>query len=114
MFKSISYKIVAMFVLLTISVVIVIGTFMINKTSSFYLDEFVSLMNNVLDTSFISSIEAKSADDDFLQYINQSMSAYTGQMGIDSFRNYYILDAKTGKPVFSSDTEQNKNRILQI
>ena len=44
---SISYKIVAMFVVLTISVIIVIGTFMINRIDAFYHDEFKTLMRNV-------------------------------------------------------------------
>ena len=45
--SSISYKIVAMFVVLTISVIIVIGTFMINRIDAFYHDEFKTLMKNV-------------------------------------------------------------------
>ena len=40
MFKSISLKIGAMFVLLTISVIILIGTFMTDTTDQYYHDEF--------------------------------------------------------------------------
>ena len=104
MFKSISYKIVAMFVLLTVSVIILIGTFMINKTESFYDEEFKSLMDNVFNEEYVEQLSAIKGEDSFLSLVT-NISAHSGQMGIDSFRNYFILDAKNGK-VLEGDLSQ--------
>ena len=104
MFKSISYKIVTMFVLLTVSVIILIGTFMINKTEVFYDEEFKNLMDNVFSEEYIERLSAINGENSFAQLVT-NISAHSGQMGIDSFRNYYILDAKNGK-VLSGDQSQ--------
>ncbi len=104
MFKSISFKIVTMFVLLTVSVIILIGTVMINRTEMFYDEEFKTLMDNVFNDEYVGQLSAVTGDDAFAQ-LETNISAHSGQMGIDSFRSYYILDANSGK-VLASDSDQ--------
>ena len=104
MFKSISFKIVTMFVLLTVSVIILIGTFMINKTEVFYDEEFKNLMDNVFSDEYVEQLSAIKGADSFSNLVT-NISAHSGQLGIDSFRNYFILDAKSGK-VLSGDVSQ--------
>ena len=106
--SSISYKIVAMFVVLTISVIIVIGTFMINRIDAFYHDEFKTLMKNVYNEEFCRQLAEKSGGENGVNQLTESVDAYSGQMGIDSFRNYYILDIKTGKALYGSNPELAK------
>ncbi len=106
--SSISYKIVAMFVVLTISVIIVIGTFMINRIDTFYHDEFKNLMQNVYNDDFLNQLDETSQSEDAVNKLKTSIDAYSGQMGIDSFRNYYILDIKTGKAVYGSNPDLSK------
>ena len=105
---SISYKIVAMFVVLTISVIIVIGTFMINRIDAFYHDEFKTLMRNVYNDEFCRQLAERAEGDDGTDTLKESIDAYSGQMGIDSFRNYYILDINTGKALFGSNPDLSK------
>ena len=93
-----------MFVLLTVSVIILIGTFMINKTEVFYDEEFKNLMDNVFSEQYVEQLTAIKGDDSFSNLVT-NISAHSGQMGIDSFRNYFILDAKSGK-VLSGDLSQ--------
>lgn len=93
-----------MFVLLTVSVIILIGTFMINKTEVFYDEEFKNLMDNVFSEQYVEQLGAIKGDDSFSNLVT-NISAHSGQMGIDSFRNYFILDAKNGK-VLSGDLSQ--------
>lgn len=93
-----------MFVLLTVSVIILIGTFMINKTEVFYDEEFKNLMDNVFSEQYVEQLTAIKGEDSFSNLIT-NISAHSGQMGIDSFRNYFILDAKSGK-VLSGDLSQ--------
>lgn len=105
MFKSISFKIVIMFVALTLSVIIVIGTMMTTGTNTFYQEDFSSLMGNVLGTSMKNQLESNIAEGATFDSIYESVDAYVVQLGIDSFRNYYVLDGKTGKALRGSNAE---------
>lgn len=105
MFKSISLKIVIMFAALTLSVIIVIGTMMITTTNAFYHNEFLSLMESVLSDSFKSQLETNIAEGAVFDSIYENVAAYAGQMGIDSFRNFYVLDGKSGKAISGSNNE---------
>ena len=59
MFKSISLKIGAMFVLLTISVIILIGTFMTDTTDRYYHDEFHKINAEVFNEEYINKARLK-------------------------------------------------------
>ena len=109
--SSVRYKIMAMFVLLTISVIIIIGTFMINRIDRFYNDEFETLMTNVFSEDFQRELDMKLSGENPLSSIDSSITAYLGQLGIDSFRNYYILDAYSGKALLSSNSALAKTLI---
>lgn len=99
MFKSISLKISAMFVLLTISVIILIGTFMTDTTDQYYHDEFKKINSNVFSEEYANTLEACIGLENDAQSIFDSVNAHSGQLGIDSFRSCFILDGKTGKTV---------------
>ena len=88
MFKSLSLKISAMFVLLTISVIILIGTFMTNTTDKYYHEEFKNINSNVFSEEYVASLCSNIGNEDDAQKIIESVSAYSGQLGIDSYRNY--------------------------
>lgn len=114
MFKSISLKIGAMFVLLTISVIILIGTFMTDTTDQYYHDEFYKINSNVFTHEYVNTLRSALGTESDAQKIYDSVSAYFGQLGIDSFRNCYILDGKNGRTVgsFASNTELAKSLEL--
>lgn len=107
MFKSISLKIGAMFVLLTISVIILIGTFMTDTTDRYYHDEFKKINSIVFNEEYVDSLCSNIGTEDDTKKIFSSISAFSGQLGIDSFRNFYVLDGKTGKTVgnYASNTD---------
>ncbi|MBE7053855.1 MAG: cell wall metabolism sensor histidine kinase WalK [Ruminococcaceae bacterium] len=105
--SSISYKVVLMFVLLTISIIIVIGTFMINRIDNFYHEEFESLMNNVFSEEYVGRLN-KNLEDGNVEQVMTSINTYSGQMGIDSYRNYYILDGKSGNAITGTNPELAK------
>ena len=105
MLKSISFKIVIMFVALTLSVIIFIGTMMTTGTNGFYQQDFISLMENVLSTSMKNQLELNIAGGATFDNIYESVDAYAVQLGIDSFRNCYVLDGKTGKVLRGSNAE---------
>ena len=114
MFKSLSLKIGAMFVLLTISVIILIGTFMTDTTDRYYHDEFKNINSKVFSEDYVSSLCSNLGMENEAQKIIDSVSAYSGQLGIDSFRNYFLLDGKTGNPIgdFTSNPEMSHSLEL--
>ncbi len=101
----------AMFVLLTISVIIIIGTFMINRIDNFYIDEFESLMTNVFSEDYQKELTSKLGEEDPLSGIDSSINAHLGQLGVDSFRNYYILDGYNAKALASSNSDLAKTLV---
>ena len=94
-----------MFVALTLSVIIFIGTMMTTGTNKYYQNDFISLMDNVLGESMQSRLQSGIADGATLDDVYGSIEAYSVQLGIDSFRNFYVLDGKTGKSLRSSNEQ---------
>ena len=98
MFKSLSIKIAMMFVLLTISIIILIGSFMTGSIDTFYDNEFKNLMSLVFSDEYVSQLN-KSIDAGVeAKELYKNISIYSGQIGVDSFRNIYLLDGKPAKP----------------
>lgn len=94
MFKSIQWKIIAIFLLLTVSVMIVTGTFLLQNISAYYYNEFSnSLTNQVFTTDFTDELKNAAQEENAQNRILELLSAYSIRMGIDSFRNYYLLDS---------------------
>ncbi len=114
MFKSISLKISAMFVLLTISVIILIGTFMTDTTDRYYHDEFIKINSIVFSDDYVASLSKNIGTENDVQKIYSSISAYFGQLGIDSFKNCYILDGKSGKVIDGCASNGGVGNALEI
>lgn len=111
MFKSLSLKIAMMFVLLTVSVIILIGTFMTGSIDSFYDNEFKNLMSLVFSDKYIEQLSDSAKAGVGAKEIFDNISVYNGQIGVDSYRNVYLLDGKTAKVVdkFATNTSLAKN-----
>lgn len=108
MFKSIQTKIISIFILTILSVVVVIGSFLTANIVKFYNDEFYVMMENVFTTSLISELES-SAGTSGDSGIRDIVGSYAGPLGIDTYRFYAILDAKTGEVLHSSDPAKSAN-----
>ena len=103
MFRSLHMKLVLIMVLLILSLMTVVGAFLMNSVVRFYLDDFYAQMQTVFgDQAFLDELQTPTQDEvegnatpvDMLQQIlNYNM----GPMGIDNrTRTYYILDSTTG------------------
>ncbi len=106
MFKSIQWKIIAIFLLLTVSVMAVVGTFLLQNISAYYYNDF----NNSLDThvftdEFTSQLDSAVHSQDGVNNVLDLLKAYSVRMGIDSFRNYYLLDSSLNVLGASSATQ---------
>jgi len=122
MFRSLHMKLVLILVLLIMSVMIVVGTMLISRVTTFYLDEFRTQMEAVFTQRLISELEISAAgepDDDTAERLRDIVNAYAGPLGIGSNRNFYILDASgrylTGSnDALGSSLEQSPNIIKAI
>ena len=63
MFKSVSLKMAMMFVLLTISIIILIGSFMTESIEEFYENEFEELMSSVFNEDYIAELSTSASSD---------------------------------------------------
>ena len=103
-------KLVMIMVLLILSLMTVVGTFLINSVMAFYLEEFYTQMSRVFDQNQALSRNLETevtSDEDGAQAILSIMEAYYGDLGLDSrSRTLYILDGETGDYLTGTDEEE--------
>ena len=94
MFKSLQWKLVMVFVLLVLAIMTVAGSFLVLRVSVFYHDMFASEMGDTFSQSFLARLENGAAGD--TEFVKNTMRATMSRLGIDSYRNYYIISADSG------------------
>ena len=107
MFRSLHMKLVLIMVLLIVSLMTVVGAFLTNSVSQFYMEDFYAQMEMVFsDVEFARDLVTPAEDEeDGAAALQQVMQSYRGTLGIDARnRNYYILD-DTGNFLAGSDPE---------
>ncbi len=109
MFKSIQYKMIFIFVLLTLSIITVIGSFTITNIISFYNNEFSVKMQNVFEADLLYQLQKIAEVDADHSGINDAVRTHIGPLGIDTYRFYCILDGKTGNVLETSDELKGRN-----
>lgn len=107
MLRSLHMKLVLIMVLLIVSLMTVVGAFLINSVSSFYIHDFYEQMALVFSqgNDLARDLKAPAAegqsDEEFIQGV---LEAYVGDMGVDRRnRNYYILNGETAEYLAGSD-----------
>ncbi len=114
MFKSLGIKIAMMFVLLAISIIILIGAFMTGSIDTFYDTDFKNQMSLVFNEDYIGELNRSIEVGAGPEELYSSISVYNGQVGIDTFRNLYFLDGKTGKTLAGLTTNTSLAENLEI
>lgn len=97
-------KLVLILVLLIVSVMAVVGTFLINSVSTFYLDSFRDQVQSVFTREMNRSLQQIVAGGGDEAALKQAVSAFAAPLGINSYRNYYILDSEGQYLAGSNDT----------
>ncbi len=111
MLRSLHMKMVLIMVLLIVALMTVVGAFLMNSVTAFYLDDFYSKMSTVLtDEQFVRDVTAtEPGETDAPEKIQAILRSYVGPLGVDSrTRNYYILDGETGACLATSDDSQSQ------
>lgn len=109
MFRSIQQKIVLIYGLLILSITIVIGSFLLVNLIRFYDREFTVMMEQVFTDDFAGQLDQLAEGEDGLEKLTDAVASYIGPLGIDTYRFYCVLDAKTGAVLKTSDPYRSQN-----
>ena len=111
MLRSLHMKLVMIMVLLILSLMTVVGAFLMNSVVAFYLKDFYAQVNTVFSDRDVyydmtTPTPAELAGETSgVEGLDRVLSAYAGAMGVNgSGRNYYILDAN-GRYLAGTDDE---------
>ena len=94
--SSVHMKLVMIMVLLIVCLMTVVGAFLINSVSAFYLEDFYSQIAQVfLDEELCRDLTTKvDGEEDGAAKLNEILKAYAGELGVDGRnRKLYILDS---------------------
>ena len=107
MFRSLHMKLMLIMTLLIISLMTVVGAFLVNSVSGFYLDQFYTQMQGVFqnDAEFVHDLQnAAPGEENGAEQVGRMLDTYAGNLGVDGLtRNYYVLDGVTGAYLVGSD-----------
>ena len=103
MFKSIQQKLTMVFALIIIAIMIVLGTFLINNITIFYHNQFKEQMGSVFNNNLIDQLENAAKAENPVGELEVILDAFSGNIGTDSYRNYYILDGKNGNDLTKNE-----------
>ena len=116
MLRSLHMKLVLIMVLLIVSLMTVVGAFLINSVSSFYLHDFYEQMEEVFTKgeSLARDLKAPAAEDQSdAAFLKSVLETYVGDMGVDRRnRNYYILDGESAAYLGGSDDAGGPTLVL--
>ena len=93
---SVHMKLVMIMVLLIVCLMTVVGAFLINSVSAFYLEDFYSQIAQVfLDEELCRDLTTKvDGEEDGAAKLGEILKAYAGELGVDGRnRKLYILDS---------------------
>ena len=107
--KSLYSKLVLIMLTIIISLMTVVGAFLMRGVRTFYQQQFYEQMRAVFSTTEVASDLRDAADSaDPASQMAERLKAYTGRLGIDSgTRNFYILTGDTGEYITGSSTPEN-------
>ena len=107
MLRSLHTKLVMIMVLLILSLMLVVGAFLINSVTAFYLEDFYSQMSDVFkDPLLWHDLETQTeGEEDDAGQLEQVLRSCAGELGVDDRnRKLYILD-ENGEVLVSPDGE---------
>lgn len=100
--RSLHMKLVLIMVLLIVALMAVVGAFLMNSVTGYFINDFYSQMATAFgeeNADFVRDLQiATDEEEDGGAMIGEVLSAYVGVLGVDGrTRNYYVLDGTTGR-----------------
>lgn len=112
MLRSLHMKLVMIMVLLILSLMTVVGAFLINSVMAFYLENFYTQMSNVFARESLTRdlTTATQGEEDGAQAILDILETYSGELGLNGYsRTLFILDGETGEYLAGNNDDAGKN-----
>ena len=108
--RSLHIKLVLIMMLLIVSLMVVVGAFLMNSVTGHYIDEFYTQLADAFgpeNVDFIRHLQtATENEDDGAARLGDVLAAYEGTLGVDERnRNYFVLDGATGRYLTGSAAE---------
>ncbi|MCR4904998.1 MAG: cell wall metabolism sensor histidine kinase WalK [Clostridiales bacterium] len=106
MLKSLYFKIVLILLIFIIAVMAAVGAILMNGVASFYMDDFTDQMKECFDPDgfIMRDLLAASDEPNYAYEMKNILSNYRSVLGIDEYRNYYVLNLD-GEMLHGSDTD---------
>ncbi len=106
MFKSLYFKIVMILLIFIIAVMCAVSAILINGVSTYFTGQFGDQMEACFGegTILVHELSEAAEADTGADGMQEILSSYGSILGIDSYRNYYVLDGD-GYLLAGSDTE---------
>lgn len=93
MYRSLYFKFIMIFVVFMITVMAVVGTVLLNSVTSYYTDDFKDQMTAFFHSEDGGAPLSGAMDaENFALDLKERLQAYGTSLGIDHYRNYYILN----------------------
>jgi len=110
--RSLYSKLVLIMLVLILSLMLVVGAFLVRSIGDFYMQQFYEQMHTVFsDPALAADLRAAAAEDD-LGRMTDILRVYSGSLGIDAgSRNYYVL-SRSGEYLSGSEGEGGLPRQL--
>ena len=108
--RSLHLKLVLIMVLLIVSLMVVVGAFLMNSVTGYYINDFYSQTAAAFgqdNVDFVRDLQTAGEDEeDGAAMVEAVLSTYSGVLGVDRrHRNFYVLDGATGRYLAGSAPE---------
>lgn len=108
--KSLHIKLVLIIILLIVSLMVVVGAFLMNSVTGYYIDKFYGQVADAFgqgNVDFVRDLQtATPGEEDGAAMVQEVLFAYAGALGVDRRdRNFFVLDGTTGRYLGGSAPE---------
>lgn len=105
MLKSLYFKIVLILLIFIIAVMCAVGAILMNGVTSYYTEEFDRQMEECFDENglLMTDLVIASENTYYATEMKSVLQSYGSILGIDQYRNYYVLDMD-GEMIVGSDS----------
>ena len=102
--RSLHFKIVLILVIFIVCIMSIVGAIMLNSVFGFYNDRFAAQMESGITPTLLTELQTAMEGDNYAEKQKEIIvRGFTGALGIDSYRNFYILDMNGGFLAGSND-----------
>ena len=107
--KSLQVKMVLIMTLLAVSLMLVVGTMLVNNVTSFYNNDFLRQVETFFDEETLKLLNQ--AGQGGAQALYERIEVYSSQLGIDTYRNFYLFDRQGN---YLTGPNEELGRALQM